>query len=141
MSDFVAWFKTITVGGVGIWTLVGTVMIAIIRQGPINRKLAQEREGNLLKERAIEMRGMRRRIIELEVGARADRHTINNLEQAVEMFLELVESQPERAKEWAGKVRQNLDRKRDQVAVEKAAIFAARIKSAEGDDFEEDKAA
>lgn len=136
MSDLVAWFKEITPGGVGIWTAVGLILVALIRQGPINRKLAQEREGNLLKERAVEMRGMRRRIIELEVEQRADRHTIANVEQVFEMFLTLVESEPGRAQEWAVKARAAMKQKKELVAQEKAAILGARIAAAERDEEE-----
>jgi hypothetical protein len=136
MAEIAEWVKALGPGSLSGWSLVALLIAIMLRQGPINRKLSQEREGNLLKERAVEMRGMRRRIIELEVEQRAERHERANLEQTLEMFLTLVESEPGRAQEWAQKMRKKMRENKEAVAVEKAAIFAARIAAAEEDERE-----
>jgi hypothetical protein len=131
------WASKITVGGVGAWGALAGIVTLLIRQRPINQKIANEREGNLLRERTLDMRGMRRRITELEAEQRVDRHTIGNLEACFDALLMMLELNPERAQEAASKARQmRKEMKKGEVA-EKAAIIAAAIT---GDDKGRDTA-
>lgn len=128
MSELTAWVaKTLTFGGVGIWSLVGLVLVALIRQKPIMQKLTDAREGNLLKERAADMRGMRRRIVQLEAEQRVDRHALANLEQCLDTLLMMIEISPERAHEAAKKVRAMREEQKANMASEKAAVMAATV--------------
>lgn len=127
MGDFGAWLGNITVGAVGIWTAVGLIIVALIRQKPIMQKLNDAREGNLLKERAADMRGMRRRIVQLEAEQRADRHALANLEQCLDTLLLMIEVSPDRAQEAARKVRAMREAMKAQQGEEKAAILAATV--------------
>jgi len=130
MSDVLDWLKEITPGGVGIWTGVITLFTILIRQGPINRKLTQEREGNLLRERALEMKRMRARIAQLELEQRADRHTIQNLEACLDALMLMIEVNPERAAAAVDKVRAMRAEARQARATEKAGIASGVIAAA-----------
>ena len=121
------WLKDLTPGGVGIWTLVGMIGVALIRQRPISQKLDNEREGNLLNERARDNRELRKRIAELEAEQRIDRHAIANLEQALDMLLMLIELNPDRAQEAAAKVKQMREQMRLKLATEKGAMFRDKV--------------
>ena len=121
------WFGNITFGAVGAWGALGGIVTLLIRQRPINQKIANEREDNLLKERAVDMRGMRRRITELENEQRADRHTISNLESCFDFLLNMFEVSPDKAAEAAVRARQMRAEQKDREAKEKAAIMAASI--------------
>ena len=93
----------------GIQILVGTGLgAAIVRIIPTLKKIANEREANLLSERASEMNKMRDTIdklearldakdIQHEAERAADRHRINNLDQALKAFFILVKRHPEDA--------------------------------------------
>lgn len=130
MSDILEWFgKGITPGGIGIWSIVGLVLVALIRQKPITQKLNDAREGNLLKERAADMRGMRRRIVQLEAEQRVDRHALGNLEQCLDTLLMMIEISPERAQEAARKVRAMREEMKKNQATEKAGILAEAVRA------------
>lgn len=94
---------------------IGGLLVAIVRTWPSIRKLANEREANLLEERAHEMEGMRKRLAKLEVqierkdkihdAERAyDRHRINNLDTALKAFFILVRRHPDDAAGAASEV-------------------------------------
>lgn len=138
MSDFIEWLKSITPGGLASVGVFGTVLVALIRQKPITQKLINEREGNLLTERAKEMRGMRKEIRELKAEQRIDRHALANLEQCLDMLLMMIELNPERAKEAAAKVRAMRESMKTERATEKAGLFTGQILGNE-DDEEDDK--
>lgn len=121
------WFGSITFGAVGAWGGLGGIIMLLIRQRPINQKIANEREDNLLKERAVDMRGMRRRITELEAEQRVDRHTISNLEACFDALLMRLEMNPDQAREAASLAREMRRQQKDRETVEKAAILAASI--------------
>jgi Skp family chaperone for outer membrane proteins len=86
-------FNWTTVAVVLLNVLVGGLLVALVKRKPALVKLANERDANLLSERAKEMQEMRERIERLEEAAdRKDhqhaaeiaryRHRINNLDQA-----------------------------------------------------------
>lgn len=97
----------------------GGLAIAIVRAIPALKKIANEREANLLSERFVEMEGMRARLNKLEEGRDTDRkdfeaklesergkhdretrryrHRVNNLQQAFDALLLLLEQIPEAA--------------------------------------------
>lgn len=99
--------------------LVGGLLVTIVRTRPHLKKIANEREANLLSERAEEMRGMRERLASLEAGREADRkeaevkleleraqhrrerayerHKVNNLQQAFDALILLLEDIPQAA--------------------------------------------
>jgi hypothetical protein len=88
--------------------LGGGVIAALVRAWPALKKIANEREANLLSERAEEMNKMRDTIdklearldakdIQHEAERAADRHRINNLDQALKAFFILVKRHPEDA--------------------------------------------
>lgn len=133
MAEIASWFKEITPGGVGIWTVVGLIAVALIRQRPITQKLINEREGNLLKERAAEMRGMRKEIRELKAEQRIDRHALANLEQCLDMLLMMIEMNPERAQEAAAKVQSMRASMKHDRATEKAGLINAIVAETEGE--------
>lgn len=136
MDSIAKWFAEITPGGVGIWTAVGLIVVALIRQKPITQKLADEREGNLLKERAADMKGMRRRITELEAEQRVDRHNIGNLEQVLDMILNMIEIDPGRAVAIAAKAREVRAAQKLELAAEKAGLHSEKIAAAVTEDTE-----
>lgn len=130
MSDVLEWFgKGMTPGGIGIWSVVGLILVALIRQKPIMQKITDSREGNLLKERAADMRGMRRRIVQLEAEQRVDRHALANLEQCLDTLLLMIEISPERAQEAARKVRAMREEQKANQATEKAGILRAAVEA------------
>lgn len=130
MSEILEWFgKGMTPGGIGIWGIVGLVIVALIRQKPIMQKINDTREGNLLKERAADMRGMRRRIVQLEAEQRVDRHALGNLEQCLDTLLLMIEISPERAQEAARKVRAMREEMKANQATEKAGILKASVEA------------
>ncbi len=130
---------TWTTAAVGLLNLlVGGVLVAIIKSRPALKKIANEREANLLNERAEEMEAMRQRIAKLEEKAEykealhqaeraVDRHRINNLDQCLTAFLMMVKKNPEDAATAAAMIE---DMRKEQIAREKqeaGAIHAAVI--------------
>jgi hypothetical protein len=99
----------------GVWTLagglfstIGLIAVAYIRQWGPWKKIDNDREANLLTERAKEMTGMRATIARMERRLDAkeiqheaerahDRHRINNLATALNGFLMMVKAHPEDA--------------------------------------------
>jgi hypothetical protein len=134
MDSLGKWISEITPGGVGIWSVVGLIIVALIRQKPINQRLQDSREGNLLKERALEMRGMRRTIATLQAEQRIDRHALANLEQCLDALLNMIEFAPERAAEAAGKVRQMRADMKTAQSAEKAGLHEVNIRNAAEED-------
>lgn len=133
------WLGGLTPGGAGIWTVVGLIAVGLIRQKPITQKLQNEREGNLLKERAAEMRRMRRRIAQLEAEQRADRHTLGNVEQCFDALLMAIELNPERAGEAVVKVKAMRDRMKMEEAAEKGELLRASVEKISLEDEDADK--
>lgn len=128
--------------------LVGTLLVAIVRTRPTLKKIANEREANLLTERAEEMKEMRARLAKLEDGRQADRkeaeakleaeraqhrrerayerHKINNLQQAFDALLLLLEGIPEAAPIVA-KIKEMRARQLEAEALEAGTIHAENI--------------
>ncbi|VXD07703.1 conserved hypothetical protein [Sphingomonas sp. T1] len=130
---------TWTTAAVGLLNLlVGGVLVAIIKSRPALKKIANEREANLLNERAEEMEAMRQRIAKLEEKAEfkealhqaeraVDRHRINNLDQCLTAFLMMVKKNPDDAATAAAMIE---EMRAQQIAREKqeaGAIHAAAI--------------
>lgn len=121
--------------------LIGGVLVAIVRSRPALKKLANEREANLLNERAEEMEAMRQRIAKLEekleykeavhqAERAVDRHRINNLDQCLTAFLMMVKKNPDDAATAASMIE---DMRAEQIKREKqesSAIHAAAIAAA-----------
>lgn len=110
--------------------LIGGVFVAIIRTRPTLKKIANEREANLLTERAKEMDGMRRAIAKLEAERASDRHRINNLSQCLDALLLMIEMDPSKAAAAAAKIKAMRATQMEAEAVEKATIHAAEITTA-----------
>ena len=90
--------------------LIGGVLIAMIRARPTLKKIAADREANLLHERAAEMDSMRERLKALEAKLEAkdalheaeraiDRHRYNNLSGAFDALLMLLKQNPDKVDE------------------------------------------
>lgn len=92
-------WTTVAVGFLNL--LVGGLLVAIVKTRPALKKIANEREANLLNERAEEMDKLRKRIDALEAESRQRerqfeaeralyRHQINNLDQSFNALLLLL---------------------------------------------------
>jgi chromosome segregation ATPase len=117
---------TWTAGLVGLLNvLVGSLLVTIVRTRPTREKIANEREANLLHERADEMDGMRERMAVLEAERAVDRHRINNLTACLDALLLLLETAPERAAEHVSRIKEMRAMQMTAEAAEKGAIHAA----------------
>lgn len=114
--------------------LIGGLLVTIVRTRPALKKIANEREANLLTERAEEMDAMRQRIVKLEAERATDRHRINNLSQCLDALLLMIEMDPSKAAEAAARIKEMRARQMDTEALEKAAIHSAEIASARKDE-------
>lgn len=123
--------------------LIGGLLVQIIRTRPTLKKIANEREANLLTERAEQMEAMQRRLDAMEAkiekertrheAERAlDRHRINNMDQALNYLFLMFETQPERAPEAIAAVKDMRARQMEAEALEKAAIHAAAMTQTKG---------
>lgn len=121
--------------------LIGGLLVAIVRTRPALKKIANEREANLLTERAEEMEAMRQELAAVRAemaAARArheaeralDRHRLNNMDQCFNALFLMFETSPEKAAEAIGAVKAMRARQQEAEALEKAAIHAATIKQA-----------
>lgn len=125
----------------GVWTVLGllsTIVVAYIKQWGPWKKLAHEREANLLHERAVEMDKMISRMEHLEatiVQERArheaeralDRHRLNNMDQCLNYLFLIFEKMPEKVPDAIAAVKDMRARQIEAEAVEKAAIHAAAM--------------
>ena len=129
--------------------LVGGVLVALVKNRPAMRRIDNEREANLLKERADEMVSMRNDLKELRAEMerrdeehrkameaketfhmaerRADTHRINNLSQCLDALLLLIKQDPAKAAEAAENVMAMRERQLQRESEERAAIRAAAI--------------
>jgi hypothetical protein len=111
--------------------LIGGVLVAIVKSRPALKKLANEREANLLAERAAEMEAMRKRMAKLEAERAVDRHKLNNVTQCLDALIMMIEMDPEKAKEAATRVKAMRESQMKTEALEKAAVHRAEILGAE----------
>lgn len=122
--------------------LIGGVFVALIKTRPALKKIANEREANLLTERAEQMEAMQKRVDALEVkleqervrheAERAlDRHRLNNMDQCLNYLFMVFEKMPEKVPEAMSAVKEMRARQIETETLEKAAIHAAAIKGAE----------
>lgn len=113
---------------------LGSVLAAIIKTRPALKKIAAGREANLLSERAEEMESMRNRLSGLESTLalaleelRLVRHDLANANHSLDMFIALIEANPERAAHHAAKVKEARETARAVLAEEKADLTRARV--------------
>jgi hypothetical protein len=66
------------------------------------------------------------------------RHRVANAEQALDLFIELIEAQPEKAAHHAARIKERREKDRDRLAKESAAVHAAM--AAEADALAKDAA-
>lgn len=118
--------------------LIGGLFVAIVRTRPALKKIANEREANLLTERAAEMEKMGERIEALETqieqqrtrheAERAlDRHRLNNMDQCLTYLFMVFEKMPEKVPEAMAAVKEMRAEQLKAEALEKAAIHAAAM--------------
>ena len=107
--------------------LIGGLLVAIVRTRPALKKIANEREANLLDERAAEMENMRAKIERMEAERAVDRHRINNVTACLEALLLLLETAPEKAAEHVARIRTMRAAQLAAEGAEKGAIHAANI--------------
>lgn len=116
-------------------------MAALVRVWPSLKKIANEREANLLTERAEDMEAMRADLAKMkaeikqqqvqhEAERAVDRHRINNLQACLDSFLMLIEQDPQKAGEAVVRIKEMRARQAESEAAEKAAIRAAAIVAA-----------
>jgi hypothetical protein len=113
--------------------LLGGIGVAVIRNLPVFRKLANEREANLLTERASEMAKMREAYERLEArlnikdavheAERAyDRHRINNLATTLNAFFMMVRAHPDDAGTAAQMMKEERERQVEEERREAIAL-------------------
>lgn len=109
-------------------------LVAWIKIRPQMQDIKQKREANLLEERATEMSSMRERMAEIEdllritsEELRIVRHDLANANHSLDMFIALIEANPERAAEHAARVKTMREAARAVLAEEKAVVTKARI--------------
>lgn len=122
--------------------LIGGLLVQIIRTRPALKKIANEREANLLTERAEQMEAMQKRVDALETKLESerarheaeralDRHRLNNMDQCLNYLFMVFEKMPEKVPEAMSAVKKMRAEQLQAEAVEKATIHAATIKKAE----------
>lgn len=114
--------------------LVGGALVAFIRSRAPMGKIRQEREANLLSERASEMDSMRKRIEALETKLtladeelRVVRHDLANANTSLDLFIALLEANPERAQEIAKRVQTHREESRRSITEEKMTLARIRM--------------
>jgi hypothetical protein len=125
--------------------LIGGLLVQIVRTRPTLKKIANEREANLLNERAEEMEAMRQRIAKLEekleykdalhqAERAVDRHRINNLDQCLTAFLMMVKKSPSDAATAAAMIEDmrggQIEREKQEASAIHAAAMAATRRGA-----------
>ena len=113
---------------------LGSVIAAIFKTIPALKKIGADREANLLNERAEEMESMRNRLSCLESTLalaleelRLVRHDLANANHGLDMFIALIEANPERAAHHAAKVKEARETARAVLADERADLTRARV--------------
>jgi len=118
--------------------LIGGLLVAIVRIQPALKKIRTEREQSQLEARGEDMEAMRTRIEKLEdrlekkdaeheAEVKIIRHRLNNVTQAFEALLLLLETAPDKAAEHVQRIKAL---RADQIkaeAAEKGAVAAAKI--------------
>ena len=119
---------------------LGTAIAAIFKTIPALKKIGADREANLLNERAEEMESMRNRLSGLESTLalaleelRLVRHDLANANHSLDMFIALIEANPERAAHHAAKVKEAREAARAVLAEEKADLTRARVANIRND--------
>lgn len=119
----------------------GGIAVAIVKAWPALKRIAadrearsaeiaNEREANLLTERAEEMKEMRAQIAALEAERQIDRHRINNLTQCLDALLMLIEQDPSKAAAAATRIKGMRADQMAAEAAEKGAVAAGKVKEA-----------
>lgn len=111
--------------------LLGGVLVAIIKNRPTLRKIANEREKSLLEERAADMETMRVRLEKLEAERSVDRHRLNNVTACLDALLLLLETAPDKAAQHVARIKAMREAQMRAEAAEKGAIHAQSIERAE----------
>ena len=119
---------------------LGSVIAAIFKTIPALKKISAGREFNLLTERASEMESMRNRLSGLESSLalaleelRLVRHDLANANHSLDMFIALIEANPERAAHHAAKVKEARETARAGLAEERAELTRARVANIRND--------
>lgn len=121
------------------WGTLALLIAGYFKIKPLMARLAQEREANLLEERAAEMASMRERMDRLETKLaiteeelRIVRHDLNNTNTAFDLFIERIKANPDDALQHAERVEELRKSQRAQIDREKAAISSARVTAVTG---------
>lgn len=118
--------------------LIGGLLVQVVRTRPALKKIANEREANLLTERAEQMEAMQRRLEAMEAkmeherarhqAERAlDRHRLNNMDQCFNALFMMFDTSPEKAADAIAAIKTMRERQMEAEALEKATIHAAII--------------
>lgn len=110
--------------------LVGGLLVQMVRTRPTLKKIANEREANLLEERAADMEEMRAQRAAQDAEIRALNHKLRNVEACFDALLLLLEMAPEKATEHVSRIRAMRAEQVKAEATEKGAILGATIVAA-----------
>lgn len=117
--------------GPSFWLILGAVVLGYIKVWPKLKELAQSHEKSTiirLEERLSKLEYE----LEVERSSRTVdvailRHRLANADHALDIFIELVEAQPERAAYFVERIKKRREQDRDREAIEAAAIRAAEL--------------
>lgn len=114
--------------------VVGGVVTAIVRQISPWRKLSIDSE-KIFRDDLIKRVEKLEAEIEFERKSRAAevsllRHRVANAEHALDLFIALIEAQPERAAHHAARIKEHREKDRDRLSAESATIRAAEMTAA-----------
>jgi len=116
------------------WATLAVLIGAYLKLKPLMIRLANEREKNLLEERAAEMASMRERMEKLErklaiaeEEVRLVRHDLANTNQVFDFYIARVKANPERAVEFADEVQSRREEQRQRLEEERAKLRHARL--------------
>lgn len=116
------------------WATLVVLIGGYLKLKPLMIRLANEREKNLLEERAAEMASMRERMERLEQKlaiaeeeVRLVRHDLANTNQVFDFYIARVKADPKRAVEFADEVQARRDDQRRRLEEERATLRKARV--------------
>lgn len=123
-------------GGAFTWTtafvallnvLVGGALVAFIRARAPMGKIKAEREANLMTSMSKRIDALEAHLALAAEELRVVRHDLANANTSLDMFIALIETNPERAAEHAKRVKAYRDETSKRIGEEKAALTKARV--------------
>ena len=119
------------------WGVFAMLVAGYFRLKPLMIRLRNEREANLLEERAAEMEKMRATSAAQDAELRALSHKLRNVEACLDALLLLLETAPQKAQQHVSRIRAMRAEQVKAEATEKGAIMSASIMAAAANDRKE----